>query len=54
MHVSVVYQVSTLSTLTELVCYSDSLHCINLLKGPAVRFHVYAVIMIQDVKYLIE
>jgi hypothetical protein len=35
------------------VCYSDSLHCINLLKGPILNFHVYAV-LIQDVKDLME
>ena len=39
--------------ITELVCYYDSLLCINLLKGPTLRFHVYAV-LIQDVKDLIE
>jgi len=39
--------------IIELVCYSDSLHCINLLKGPTSKFHVYAV-LIQDVKDLIE
>jgi len=39
--------------ITELVFYSDSLLCINLLKGPTMRFHVYAV-LIQDVKDLIE
>jgi len=39
--------------IIELVCYSDSLHDINLLKGPTLKFHVYAV-LIQDVKDLIE
>jgi len=39
--------------IIELVCYTDSLHCINLLKGLAMRFHVDAV-LIQDVKDLIE
>jgi len=38
--------------IIELVCYTDSLHCINLLKGPPMRYHVYAV-LIQDVKDLI-
>jgi len=39
--------------ITALVCYSDSLHCINTIKEPSLRFHVY-VILIQDIKYLIE
>jgi len=37
----------------ELVCNTDSLHCINLLKGPSMRCHVY-VVLIQDVKDLIR
>jgi len=36
-----------------LVCYNDSMHCINLLKGPNLSFHVYEV-LIQDVKDLME
>jgi len=28
--------------ITELVCYSDSLFCLNHLKGPTIRFHIYA------------
>lgn len=39
--------------IIELVCYSDSLHYINLLKGPTSNFHVYA-ILIQDAKDLIK
>lgn len=39
--------------IVDLVCYSDSLHCINLIKGPAMRFHNYAV-LIQDIKELID
>lgn len=39
--------------IEDLVCYNDSLHCINLLKGPILNFHVYAV-LIQDVKDLME
>jgi len=39
--------------IDDLVCYSDSLHCINLLKGPNLSFHVYAV-LIQNVKDLLE
>ncbi|XP_045809964.1 uncharacterized protein LOC123904334 [Trifolium pratense] len=38
--------------IDELVCYSDSLHCINLIKGPQVKFHMHAV-LIQDMKDLI-
>ena len=37
----------------ELVCRSDSLHCINLIKGSNMMFHVYAV-LIQGIKDLIE
>jgi len=36
-----------------IVCYKDSLHCINLLKGPNLSFHVYLV-LIQDVKELMK
>jgi len=39
--------------IDELVCYNDSLHCINLLKGPILSFYVYTV-LIQDVKDLME
>ncbi|PNX56890.1 replication A1-like protein, partial [Trifolium pratense] len=39
--------------IDELVCYSDYLHCINLLKGPNIKYHVYAV-LIQDIKELIS
>jgi len=39
--------------ITELVCYSDSLYCINLIKGPNMMFHVY-VVLLQDIKDLIE
>jgi len=43
----------------HIVCWAlciyiyDSLHCINLLKGPTSKFLVY-VVLIQDVKDLIE
>lgn len=37
----------------NFVCYSDSLHCINLTKGPSMRFHIYAV-LIQDLKELLD
>ena len=33
----------------ELVCYSDSLVCINLINGLVQKFHIYAV-LIQDIK----
>ena len=39
--------------IVGLVCYIDSLHCTNLLKGLIMSFHVYAV-LIQDVKDSIE
>jgi len=39
--------------ITDFVCYSNSLHCINILKGPPMRFHAYAV-LIQDIKELLE
>jgi ribonuclease HI len=35
--------------IDELVCYSDSLHCVNLIKGPQVRYHILAV-LIQNIK----
>jgi len=36
----------------KLVCYSDSLVCINLINGPVENYHVYAV-LIQDIKDLL-
>ncbi|GAU11996.1 hypothetical protein TSUD_196200 [Trifolium subterraneum] len=39
--------------IDELVYYSDSLHCINLIKGPSIKYHVYAV-LIQDIKELMS
>jgi ribonuclease HI len=39
--------------ISELVCYSDSLHGINLIKGPNMMFDVYDV-LIQDIKDLIQ
>jgi hypothetical protein len=39
--------------IDELVCYSDSLHCINLIKCPQIKFHIYAV-LIQDIKVLLS
>jgi hypothetical protein len=29
-------------SVDELVCYSDSLHCVNLINGPQIKFHIYA------------
>jgi ribonuclease HI len=37
--------------VAKIVCYSDSMHCINLIKGPAMKFHSY-VVLIQDIKNL--
>jgi hypothetical protein len=38
--------------IDELVCYSDSLHYVNLIKGPQVKYHIHAV-LIQDIKELL-
>jgi ribonuclease HI len=40
-------------SVDELVCYSDSLHCVNLINGPQIKFHIYAV-LIQDIKELLS
>ena len=37
----------------DLVCYFDSLHCINLIIIPPTKFHTYAV-LIQDIKEPID
>jgi hypothetical protein len=37
--------------IDEMVCYSDYLHCVNLIKSPDVRYHIHAV-LIQDIKKL--
>jgi ribonuclease HI len=39
--------------IDDLVCYSDSLHCVNLIKGPRVRYHIHDV-LIQDIKELLS
>lgn len=39
--------------INDLVCYSDFLHCINILNDPPRRYHVY-VVLIQDIKELLE
>ncbi|GAU42251.1 hypothetical protein TSUD_327290 [Trifolium subterraneum] len=38
-------------SIDELVCYSNSLHCINPIKGPDVKYHIH-VVLIQDVGVL--
>jgi hypothetical protein len=40
-------------SVDELVCYSDSLHCVNLIKSPQIKCHIYAV-LIQDIKKLLS
>lgn len=37
----------------DVVCYSDSLHCINLINGTAMVYHAYAT-LIEDIKDLIR
>jgi len=39
--------------IDELDFYSNTLHSINLIKGPPMKYHVH-VVMIQDIKELIE
>jgi len=39
--------------ITNLFCYYDSLHYINIIKDTSLKFHVYAV-LIQDIKDLID
>jgi ribonuclease HI len=39
--------------IDELICYSDSLHCVNLIKGPQIRYHIHAV-LIQNIKKLLS
>ena len=41
------------SGFVELVCYSDSLVCINLINGHLEKYHVY-VVLIQDIKELLQ
>jgi hypothetical protein len=31
--------------IDKLVYYSDALHCVNLIKGPQVRYHIHAVLI---------
>jgi hypothetical protein len=39
--------------IDELICYSDSLNCVYLKKGPQVIYHIY-VVLIQDIKKLLS
>ncbi|PNX60489.1 S-like ribonuclease, partial [Trifolium pratense] len=39
-------------SIDEPVRYSDSLHCVNLVKGPQIKYHIHAV-LIQDIKELL-
>jgi len=39
--------------IVDLICYFDSLLCINIITGPFFKFHVYAV-LVQDIKELME
>jgi hypothetical protein len=38
--------------IVELICYSDSLHHVNLVKGFQVKHHIHAV-LIQDIRKLL-
>jgi hypothetical protein len=38
--------------IDELVCYSDSLHYVNLIKGLQVRYHIYA-LLLRDINGLL-
>ncbi|MCH94411.1 S-like ribonuclease [Trifolium medium] len=40
-------------SIDELICYSDSLHCVNFIKGPHVKYHIHAV-SIQNIKELLS
>jgi len=39
--------------IDELVCYSDPLNGINLIKGPSAKYHVHDV-LVQDIEELNE
>jgi hypothetical protein len=39
------------TSIDELVCYFDSSHYINIIKGPQVKYHIH-VVLIQDIKEL--
>ncbi|MCI24164.1 replication protein A1-like protein, partial [Trifolium medium] len=40
-------------SIDELVCYSDSLDCVNLIKDLHVKYHIH-VVLIQDIKELLS
>jgi len=40
------------TSIDELVCYSNSLYCINLIEGQKTRYHLYAT-LIQEIKNLL-
>jgi hypothetical protein len=37
-----------MNNIDKLACYSDFLHCVNLIKGPQVKYHIHAG-LIQDI-----
>jgi len=39
--------------IVDVVCYSDSLHYVSLINGPAMVYHAYAT-LIQDIKDLVR
>jgi hypothetical protein len=39
--------------IDELICYSDSLYRVNLIKCPQVKYHIHAV-LIEDIKELLS
>lgn len=40
-------------SIVDVVCYSDSLHCVSLINGSAMVYHAYAT-LIQDIKDLVR
>jgi hypothetical protein len=40
-------------SIDELVCYSDSLHRVNLIKSLQVRYHIH-VVLIQDINKFLK
>jgi hypothetical protein len=39
--------------IDKLICYSDSLHCVNPIKSPQVKFHIH-VVLIQNIKEVLS
>jgi ribonuclease HI len=37
--------------IDEIICYSDSLPCINIINGPQVNYHIH-IMLIKDIKKL--